>query len=155
MYSCKRLGDNITEFRYASADGGGFSGSKGSWTRAAVAVTGASLFVQVRFIPNKEASCGCQLLCSTISQPPPIVVCCLFDIDSHCIHGLRRVLTPCSLIPYSCCPWRQFPWPLPKEFAVLDSVLTARCWSFLTLFKTTNTTIFHVYPFGTRRVFTY
>lgn len=50
MYTCERLGENATEFRY-TAVGGDISGSSaGTWARAAVAVVGASLFSQVWFV---------------------------------------------------------------------------------------------------------
>lgn len=54
MYTCERLGENATEFRYAPIDGshsGG--GSGGAWMRAAVAVAGASLFAQVSNFFNR------------------------------------------------------------------------------------------------------
>eukprot|EP00903_Cladosiphon_okamuranus_P007051 g6854.t1 len=46
MYTCERLGENATEFKYAPIDGGQSGGSGGAWARAAVAVAGASLFAQ-------------------------------------------------------------------------------------------------------------
>lgn len=47
MYTCERVGENATEFKYAPIDGGHSGGSGGAWARAAVAVAGASLFAQV------------------------------------------------------------------------------------------------------------
>ena len=47
MYTCERLGENATEFRYTAVGSDISSGSGGTWARAAVAVVGASLFAQV------------------------------------------------------------------------------------------------------------
>ncbi|CAM9580233.1 unnamed protein product, partial [Ectocarpus fasciculatus] len=44
MYTCERLGENATKFKYAPSDGDHSCG--GAWVRAAVAVAGASLFAQ-------------------------------------------------------------------------------------------------------------
>lgn len=61
MYTCERLGENATEFRYAPVDGGySGGGSGGAWTRAAVAVAGASLFAQV-------SKCDRRVACSVLS----------------------------------------------------------------------------------------
>ncbi|CAM9951673.1 unnamed protein product [Scytosiphon promiscuus] len=46
MYTCERLGENATEFKYAPADSDQLGGSGEVWTAAAVAVVGASLFAQ-------------------------------------------------------------------------------------------------------------
>lgn len=45
MYTCERLGENATKFKYAPSEGDRSCG--GAWVRAAVAVAGASLFGQV------------------------------------------------------------------------------------------------------------
>lgn len=47
MYTCERLGENATEFKYAPIDGGHSGGGGGAWIRAAAAVAGASLLAQV------------------------------------------------------------------------------------------------------------
>ncbi|CAM9274697.1 unnamed protein product [Laminaria digitata] len=47
MYTCERLGENATEFRYTAVGGDLSGGSGGTWARAAVAVVGASLFAQL------------------------------------------------------------------------------------------------------------
>ncbi|CAM9500849.1 unnamed protein product [Pylaiella littoralis] len=57
MYTCERLGENATEFKYAPIDGDQPGGSGGAWARAAVAVAGASLFAQ-SFSAKGSAFCG-------------------------------------------------------------------------------------------------
>lgn len=52
MYTCERLGENATKFKYASVDGGirgagGHNGNGGAWMRGAVVLAGAGLLVQV------------------------------------------------------------------------------------------------------------
>eukprot|EP00904_Undaria_pinnatifida_P009414 jgi/Undpi1/5602/HiC_scaffold_2.g00878.m1 len=46
MYTCERLGENATEFRYTAVGGDHSGGSGSAWARAVVAVVGASLFAQ-------------------------------------------------------------------------------------------------------------
>lgn len=54
MYTCERLGENATEFKYAPVDSGHSGGSGGAWARAAVAVAGASLFAQVSIYTHTQ-----------------------------------------------------------------------------------------------------
>ncbi|CAB1119135.1 unnamed protein product [Ectocarpus sp. CCAP 1310/34] len=56
MYTCERLGENATKFKYAPGDGDHSCG--GAWVRAAIAVAGASLFGQQSLAVKGSAFLG-------------------------------------------------------------------------------------------------
>lgn len=85
MYTCERLGENATEFRYATIDGGHLgSGSGGAWVRAAVAVAGVSLFAQVSNFDSIQ-----QGNVFEFGHPRPLLtaICNYFDCYLLCVHS--------------------------------------------------------------------